>query len=77
VAGGVPEMMVECPTCGRSFTGDKAQKELYIHRKYFHELPTVVEKPSAVQPVCPECGSMITHQEGCLFCRDCGWNRCG
>jgi ribonucleoside-diphosphate reductase alpha chain len=26
---------------------------------------------------CPECGSHLVYQEGCLLCTYCGWNKCG
>ncbi|HUF54372.1 MAG TPA: vitamin B12-dependent ribonucleotide reductase [Dehalococcoidia bacterium] len=26
---------------------------------------------------CPDCGSLLAYQEGCLVCRNCGYNRCG
>ena len=25
---------------------------------------------------CPDCGGFMIHQEGCLHCQDCGYNRC-
>ncbi len=25
---------------------------------------------------CPECGSTVTHETGCLTCKHCGWSRC-
>ena len=27
-------------------------------------------------PVCPECGSKLYMEGGCVICRDCGWSRC-
>jgi len=26
---------------------------------------------------CPQCNGLLTYQEGCLMCRDCGYNKCG
>jgi len=26
---------------------------------------------------CPDCGSVLAYQEGCLVCHSCGYNRCG
>ena len=26
--------------------------------------------------ICPECGSMLEHEGGCVICRECGWSKC-
>jgi ribonucleoside-diphosphate reductase alpha chain len=26
---------------------------------------------------CPDCGSLLAYQEGCLVCQSCGYNKCG
>ena len=26
---------------------------------------------------CPECGGVISHEEGCLICHSCGYTKCG
>jgi len=33
---------------------------------------------TGVRPLvtCPECGSSVTHETGCLVCRNCGWSKC-
>ena len=28
------------------------------------------------KPVCPSCGGMLQHKEGCLSCRSCNWGAC-
>jgi ribonucleoside-diphosphate reductase alpha chain len=32
--------------------------------------------PSGIQ-YCPECGSLIEHEGGCVTCRNCGYSKCG
>ena len=34
----------------------------------------IVEAPSGAK--CPECSGYLLHQEGCLSCPDCGYNKC-
>ncbi|TDT51225.1 vitamin B12-dependent ribonucleotide reductase [Fonticella tunisiensis] len=29
------------------------------------------------QITCPECGNIITHQDGCVICPNCGFSKCG
>jgi ribonucleoside-diphosphate reductase alpha chain len=39
-----------------------------------------MEEISAVTglcPECPECGGMVEFGEGCVFCRGCGFSKCG
>jgi len=26
---------------------------------------------------CPECGSPVAHESGCIVCYSCGWSICG
>ena len=35
--------------------------------------------PSALKfaKECPECGSLLEHEGGCVVCRECGWSKCG
>lgn len=41
----------------------------------------VGEEPSPAQmkhaKFCPECGSPLEHEGGCVTCRDCGYSKCG
>ncbi|MFH1519251.1 MAG: ribonucleotide reductase N-terminal alpha domain-containing protein [Candidatus Omnitrophota bacterium] len=42
------------------------------------EISLVVNKKkfSSVVGVCPDCGSALRHQEGCLVCAGCGYSKC-
>ena len=44
-------------------------------------LPTAAPRPApsranGFHTRCPDCGSEVTPQEGCLTCAACGWSRC-
>jgi ribonucleoside-diphosphate reductase alpha chain len=47
----------------------------------FHDMPlnghaaSLTEKPADVP--CPECGSEMEHEGGCVICRGCGYSKCG
>jgi ribonucleoside-diphosphate reductase alpha chain len=34
------------------------------------------KEPSAMMGVCPECGGVVSHEEGCLNCHSCGYSKC-
>ena len=36
----------------------------------------VVSGGSKTLITCPECGSTVVHESGCLTCRHCGWSKC-
>jgi len=37
---------------------------------------TDFEDPEAMMGVCPDCGSVMYHEEGCLNCHACGFSKC-
>lgn len=51
----------------------------------FLKIPPVKTYPSAslndsdlkFAKNCPECGSPLEHEGGCVICRECGWSKCG
>jgi len=38
------------------------------------EIPLDADKNSTI---CPECGSNVEHEGGCMICRSCGYSKCG
>ena len=32
---------------------------------------------AAEQSACPDCGSSVVYESGCVVCKNCGWSRCG
>ncbi len=35
------------------------------------------ETPKIISRKCPDCGSMIDHEGGCVICKNCGYSKCG
>lgn len=46
-----------------------------LERALSNGVPAGGPAPSGVS--CPECGSPVEHEGGCLVCRSCGFSRCG
>ncbi|MBI4199449.1 MAG: TSCPD domain-containing protein, partial [Chloroflexi bacterium] len=40
-------------------------------------LPARANGNGGGRPACPECGSPVAFQEGCVTCMACAWNECG
>jgi len=49
--------------------------ELRFARSATASDPSRPEESSGM--ACPDCGSLLAYQEGCLVCRSCGFSRCG
>ncbi|NLT16775.1 MAG: vitamin B12-dependent ribonucleotide reductase [Clostridiales bacterium] len=56
-----------------------------VLEKVMRQMPDVVEvAPEEGNPVnvrksvyCPDCGSLLEHEGGCVVCRGCGYSKCG
>jgi ribonucleoside-diphosphate reductase alpha chain len=79
---------IRCPSPGFGDGGkvhscpDAIAQALIAHLEHLPEL--VVSNSSdlpssalAACPECPDCGSMVEFGEGCVFCRSCGFSKCG
>ncbi len=42
-----------------------------------HPVSTAVPGSAAEIHECPECGSKVEHEGGCVICRNCGFSKCG
>jgi len=62
---------MNCPLCQRVF---EKQKEVEMHIKYFHNKKQ--QKESSGLQACPECGGVLTFQEGCAMCQSCFYTKC-
>ena len=41
------------------------------------EISKSTEKLDTLLGACPDCGSVVEHESGCVVCRSCGFSRCG
>jgi ribonucleoside-diphosphate reductase alpha chain len=56
----------------------KKQPDTSISEVPFIPKETVEEPVNAADiHVCPECGSRVEHEGGCVICRSCGYSKCG
>ena len=64
---------------GRHLEGEEAGEAHAAQLRLFSRQPQrgPDDNGSMPQSRCPECGSRLTYQEGCLLCTYCGWNKCG
>ena len=46
----------------------------YLKRRFASDTP--VQGPTNSGDICPECGGMLIHAEGCNHCASCGYERC-
>ena len=36
-----------------------------------------IMKKQSAHDYCPECGTRVIHESGCVTCPSCGWGMCG
>ncbi|MBE0428577.1 MAG: vitamin B12-dependent ribonucleotide reductase [Thermoleophilia bacterium] len=80
---------IRCPTPGFGENGkvnscpDAIAQALVAHLEAMPELgqDLTAELPSSAElglcPECPDCGDRVEFGEGCVFCRSCGFSKCG
>ncbi|MHB1389609.1 MAG: vitamin B12-dependent ribonucleotide reductase [Thermoleophilia bacterium] len=81
---------IRCPTPGFGEGGkimscpDAISKAIIAHMEaapHLGEGGVAAELPSSAEqaycPECPDCGDTVEFGEGCVFCRSCGFSKCG
>ena len=69
-----PNQILSCPDAIGKALSDKYQGEEangYAHGAIQLEMPIAY-----AQGACPDCGSAIEHEGGCMVCRACGYSKC-
>jgi ribonucleoside-diphosphate reductase alpha chain len=71
---------MSCTSCPDAIA--KVIQKVY-HFKTNGEIPSATDVAAAVDAkpagakYCPECGSVVEHEGGCVICRNCGYSKCG
>ena len=66
--------IMECSICNRD---GLSEAELTVHKKYYHNIVRNGQQKQKVSSgVCPDCGSSMFYEEGCVKCTTCGFSRC-
>ncbi|MEG1875911.1 MAG: ribonucleotide-diphosphate reductase subunit alpha, partial [Angelakisella sp.] len=47
------------------------------HEPDRHLAPGMTPAQAKMAKFCPECGSKLEHEGGCVTCRNCGYSKCG
>lgn len=65
--------VLSCPDA----IGKALEKVLKIENN-FQNLEIIKDPiPDDKKSICPECGSKVEHEGGCVVCRNCGYSKCG
>ena len=58
----------------KSSNGDEAERFDAVMPEAEAEIPSGERD---MMRYCPECGAKVTHEGGCVICRNCGYSKCG
>ena len=72
---------LKCPFCEGDYWAWKVDNEPRCPhcgiRDYIHPTRLIrLDGTFKVTDPCPQCGSQLIHQEGCLLCHACGYSKC-
>lgn len=71
---------IYCPACssaknkGKDIDGLSCPDILSRTLQEFHQKKQIQERPKGLK--CPDCGTELYNEEGCVNCPNCGWSKC-